>query len=132
MNAPSSRKSDGHILLESTAIANYLTEIHDIDPGLVVCDYQSWDTVGNAALARTVINAILTWRRTSEPLVVSMYISDFHAGRAEEAFRWVFGLAPALPNDLRLEVKSVSTTCVKPSFLMSHICLCPCFCSTSN
>lgn len=116
MNAPSPRKPDGHILLESAAIHNYLAETHKIDPGLVVCDYQSWDTVGNAVFARTVIETILKWRSTSQPLVVSVYISDFHAQRAEVAFGWVFGLAPALPKDVRLDIKSVSTIYMNPFF----------------
>jgi hypothetical protein len=92
MNAPSARAADGTAVFESTAITAYLTS-KGVPAGHIFADFTSWDTVANAWVARSVVEALLQLSTgSSRPLLpVHVFISDFHARRMRAIFEWVFG-----------------------------------------
>jgi uncharacterized SAM-binding protein YcdF (DUF218 family) len=88
MNAPSARAADGTAVFESTAITAYLVS-KGVPASRIFADFTSWDTVGNAWAARSVVESLL--RLSRKDLVVQVFISDFHARRMQAIFEWVFG-----------------------------------------
>ncbi|CAM9757390.1 unnamed protein product [Ectocarpus sp. 4 AP-2014] len=58
MNAPSARGGNGHVVFESTRIAEELVR-GGVPPGSIIADFASWDTVGNAWFARMAVEAML-------------------------------------------------------------------------
>lgn len=58
MNAPSPRNSQGHVLFESTLIAEHLVN-NGVPPEAIICDWASWDTVGNAWFTRLVAESLV-------------------------------------------------------------------------
>ncbi|KAJ1450235.1 hypothetical protein M885DRAFT_61858 [Pelagophyceae sp. CCMP2097] len=106
MNAPSPRDASGAILFESVAMARYVSTAPVSPPAAaVLCDTASWDTVGNAVAARSVVDALLWLNRG--PLSIEIHVSDFHADRTQAAMLWALEAAPAV--DVRLSVVAVSS-----------------------
>lgn len=71
---------------ESTAMAEYLMEKHDVPASALLKDAASMDTIGNAYFSLMLHAAPRGWRSV---LVVT---SAFHMPRTRAAFEWVFGL----------------------------------------
>ena len=67
MNAPSAEQPDGSIIFESARIMQYLVEA-GIPPESVICDFASWDTVGNAWFTRMVVESLLQLITTKSEL----------------------------------------------------------------
>lgn len=99
MNAPQPRGNDGHVIFESTLIAQMLVRegvlTHDI-----VCDFMPWDTIGNAWSVRLAVLSIVKLQRVcnparnGRPLNLDVYISDFHSERMYAAMEWILDLKP--------------------------------------
>jgi len=116
MNAPSAEQPDGSIIFESARIMQYLVEA-GIPPESIICDFASWDTVGNAWFTRMVVESLLqlittnsesqTLNQDSALLQVLVYISDFHADRMRAAMEWLFGLQPQVGEAVQFEVVDV-------------------------
>ena len=58
MNAPSPRNFKGHVVFESSLIAEHLVR-NGVPPEAIICDWATWDTVGNAWFTRLVAEALI-------------------------------------------------------------------------
>ena len=121
-NAPNQKMEDGRIIFECQYTMNQLLEL-GIPKDRIFGDWQSWDTVFNAFVARMFIEGILamtastsessTLRNTKSipPLNVEVFISDFHAARVKAAFDWTFSLTPnLLVADVLSNIHSVNSS----------------------
>lgn len=85
-------------VFESVAGARYLAE-RGYDPGRILMEWSSYDTIGNAYFARM---------HHTDPAALERLVvvtSEFHMERTEAVFRWVYGLPPNLV-DYRLDFRS--------------------------
>ena len=53
MNDPPPRNDEGHMVMEASVIAKHVVG-GGVPPEAIICDWQSWDTVGNAFFTRQV------------------------------------------------------------------------------
>jgi uncharacterized SAM-binding protein YcdF (DUF218 family) len=88
----------GFNLHESTSMAEYLMEKHNIPGDALLKDTASMDTIGNAYYSLCLHATPLAWRD------VEIVTSAFHMARTRAAFEWVWGLSP-----LEINMKFVST-----------------------
>ena len=77
----------GFPIFESRQAAEFLAKA-GVDPGRILTETCSYDTIGNAYFARTLFVDPLSLARC---LVIT---SAFHLPRTRAAFAWVFSLAP--------------------------------------
>jgi hypothetical protein len=77
----------GFPVLESVAGARYLMA-RGVEPDRILLESSSYDTIGNAYLARLLHVDPAGWQRV---LVIT---SRFHMPRTKAIFEWVFGMAP--------------------------------------
>jgi len=115
-NAPNQKMKDGRIIFECQYTMNQLLEL-GISKDRVYGDWQSWDTVFNAFVARMFVEGVLaiTAKNTTSTiprLNVEVFISDFHTARVKAACEWIFGLTPNLLDntDVLLTVHSVNSS----------------------
>ncbi len=85
VHKPPPLDEDGFPIFESRAAAVYLIE-HGADPGRILIESASYDTIGNAYFSRVMHVGPGQFRRL---LVIT---SAFHAPRTEAVFRWVYSL----------------------------------------
>ncbi|KAG2427338.1 hypothetical protein HXX76_012533 [Chlamydomonas incerta] len=76
----------GYVVHESTACARYLLD-RGADPGLLLKEVSSYDTVGNAYFSLTIHALPAGWRR------LAVVTSDFHMPRTAALFGAMYGLA---------------------------------------
>ena len=119
-NAPNQKMEDGRIIFECQYTMNQLLEL-GISKDRIYGDWQSWDTVFNAFVARMFVEGILAMTaspvkslntKSIPPLGVEVFISDFHAARMKAACEWTFALAPNLLDntDVLLNIHSVNSS----------------------
>ena len=122
-NAPNQKMKDGRIIFECQFTMNQLLEL-GVSKDRVYGDWQSWDTVFNAFVARMFVEGILAMTATSTTenstkntksiprLNVEVFISDFHTARVKAACEWTFGLTPNLLEnaDVLLNIHSVNSS----------------------
>ena len=77
----------GFPYFESRQAAAYLVEA-GVDPGRILSETCSYDTIGNAYFSRVLFADPLGLARCQ------VITSEFHLARAEVAFRWVYALQP--------------------------------------
>ena len=81
--------SKKQIIYECDSMAQYLIDkYHTLNPNLILREYTSYDTIGNAYF--TKINHI-------DPLQITKFLvvtSDFHIKRSEYIFNFIFSLKP--------------------------------------
>ena len=75
----------GFPIAEAAAGARYLIE-QGADPGRILIEAASLDTIGNAYFSRVIHVIPRGFRR------LAVVTSDFHMARTEAVFRWVYGL----------------------------------------
>ena len=90
VHKPPPLNPEGFPLYESRQASAFLAN-RGLDPGRILAETCSYDTIGNAYFARVLFADPLGLARM---LVIT---SEFHLARVEAAFAWVFSLAPAGP-----------------------------------
>jgi uncharacterized SAM-binding protein YcdF (DUF218 family) len=83
----------GFVYHESTMMAEYLIDEHDIDPRKILKDTASMDTIGNAYFTRYVHAVPRGWKN------VEVVTSNFHMRRVKAAFEWVWGMPITIENN---------------------------------
>jgi len=83
-HTPQLLNEGGRPIWESAASAAYIVKKYGIDPGDIVMETTSYDTIGNAYFARTQICDPMGWRR------VWVVTSEFHMPRTQAIFDWIF------------------------------------------
>jgi len=91
----------GFIYHESTMMAEYLIDEHDVHPAKILKDTSSMDTIGNAYFTRYVHAVPRGWKN------VEVVTSKFHMRRVKAAFEWVWGMP--LKGDGDTQIRFVST-----------------------
>jgi hypothetical protein len=103
----------GFPISEARAGADYL-RARGVDPGRILLEESSYDTVGNAYFSRVIHAIPRAFRRI---LVIT---SAFHMPRTEAAFRWVYSLdAPGSP--CSLDFDAVPDTGIDPATLAARV-----------
>ena len=109
--------NDGRIMFESQHIVNHLVS-KGVPKNIVFGDIFSWDSVTNAYSLRMFLEGVLLYRglddssseaKKLEKLKVEVFISDFHAERIKESFRFMLGLQPSLLDSVQLNVNIVDS-----------------------
>ena len=91
----------GFIYHESTMMAEYLIDEHDVHPAKILKDTSSMDTIGNAYFTRYVHAVPRGWKN------VEVVTSKFHMRRVKAAFEWVWGMP--LKGNGDTQIRFVST-----------------------
>ncbi len=113
-NAPNLLFDDKRTMFECQHMIQHLIRL-GIERDRIYGDIFSWDTVTNGMTLRTFVDGLLLYFKNnranhSQRLSIQVYISDFHAARAQASFQWVLGLEPSLlVRDVEMEVHSVSS-----------------------
>ncbi|MCB1189592.1 MAG: hypothetical protein H6586_09125 [Flavobacteriales bacterium] len=107
LNSANRLFDDQRIIFECQHVIKHLIKL-GIPKDLIFGDMFSWDTVTNGYSLRLFLEGILLYRmrnylkkntpKKSIPLMVEVFISDFHAARVKAAFEWILGLKPSLKN----------------------------------
>ncbi|KAG6556285.1 hypothetical protein Mapa_002226 [Marchantia paleacea] len=77
------------VMHESTSAAKYLHEKWKVSFSLLLKEWSSYDTEGNAYFALTQHAIPAGWRH------IAIVTSEFHMPRSEAVFEWIFGLEGA-------------------------------------
>lgn len=80
---------EGYPVFESRQAAEFLLG-SGADPGKILSETSSYDSIGNAYFARTLFTDPMSLARCR------IITSEFHLPRIEAIFRWVFSLLPVL------------------------------------
>jgi hypothetical protein len=94
VHKPPPLDAEGYPIFESRQAAQFLLA-KGIQPGRILTEYSSYDTIGNAYFARALF---------CEPLALSQCLvvtSDFHLARCQAIFEWIYSLVP-LQHDFKL------------------------------
>ena len=100
---PPPLQKGGFIYHESTMMAEYLIDTHDVHPGKILKDTSSMDTIGNAYFTRYVHAIPRGWKN------VEVGTSKFHMRRVKAAFEWVWGMPLEGNGDEDTQIRFVST-----------------------
>ena len=100
---PPPLQKGGFIYHESTMMAEYLIDTHDVHPGKILKDTSSMDTIGNAYFTRYVHAIPRGWKN------VEVVTSKFHMRRVKAAFEWVWGMPLEGNGDEDTQIRFVST-----------------------
>lgn len=92
---PHARNQDGSVEHESVAMSRCLVA-EGVEPNLIRAEWQSMDTIGNAAFIRSLLAEPMGLRS------LMVITSDWHMPRAEAIFRWV-GSLPSASSGCRLQ-----------------------------
>jgi len=87
VHKPSPLDPGGYPVFESRAAANYLIE-SGLNPGQILTEICSYDTIGNAYFSRLLFAEPLQLKKL---LVIT---SAFHLPRTKFIFRWIYSLEP--------------------------------------
>jgi hypothetical protein len=135
LNSANSLASDNRIVFESQHTLRHLVQL-GVPKEMTYGDSFSWDTVTNAMVLRMFVEGVQEFRRSNEdnfitasapvppdktsdgtaaprmtklkPLILEVFISDFHADRVRAAFDWVLNLAPKV-QATELRINSVGS-----------------------
>lgn len=99
VHKPPPLDQDGFPLFESRQAASYLIS-RGVDPGKLLTETSSYDTIGNAYFARVLFAEPFSLRR------LHVITSAFHFPRTELIFKWIFALAP-VQGEFELSFESV-------------------------
>ena len=100
---PPPLQKGGFIYHESTMMAEYLIDTHDVHPGKILKDTSSMDTIGNAYFTRYVHAIPRGWKN------VEVVTSKFHMRRVKAAFEWVWGMPLEGNGNEDTQIRFVST-----------------------
>eukprot|EP00762_Andalucia_godoyi_P000797 ANDGO_03702.mRNA.1 hypothetical protein GUITHDRAFT_77545 len=79
-------------ILESIAEAKYLVDKHHVNPRIIFCEKNSYDTIGNAYYCRMLFTDPFQWRK------LHIVTSAFHMARSKAIFDWIFSLTDSAGN----------------------------------
>lgn len=113
VHKPAPASSKGYPIFESRAAAEYLLSA-GIDPGMILTEIASYDTIGNAYFSRQLMAEPLGLQRL---LIVT---SQFHLPRTKAAFEWVYQLTP-LEIDFQLSFQGVDDAGLEDPALEARI-----------
>lgn len=116
LNSANTAMGDGRIIFECQHMIKHLLSL-GVERERIYGDFMSWDTVTNALVARQMVEGFLSaQKKMTLPLLIEVFISDFHLERVECAFTWVFGLKPSILGDkVLLTVHNVSSASLNGS-----------------
>jgi uncharacterized SAM-binding protein YcdF (DUF218 family) len=101
VHKPPPLDGDGYPVFESRLGAAYLIR-SGVDPGFILCETASYDTIGNAFFSRVFHVDPRGFKRL---LIIT---SDSHMPRTQAIFQWVYGLtSPGNPGDYSLHFEAM-------------------------
>jgi hypothetical protein len=112
LNSPNRRSADERIIFECQKTIEHLQSLQ-IPKSQIFGDFLSWDTVTNGLTLRLFLEGYLEeyLHAPSSPsprrVIISVFISDFHATRVKLTFEWILNLAPSLSSHTALEMSLV-------------------------
>ena len=112
VHKPPPLDQSGFPLFESRQAASYLIS-RGIDPGKLLTETISYDTIGNAYFARILFAEPFSMER------LHLLTSEFHLPRTEAIFRWIFSLAP-VHGPFELSFESVPDQGLSPQALLAR------------
>jgi len=104
----------GFPLYESDAGGRFLIDTHGVAPDHVRAEWQSLDTIGNAAFARWLLTDPNP--RIRDLLVIT---SEFHMPRTRKIFEWVYGL-PSDSGKYKLSFETVPNVGLNDAELLAR------------
>ena len=104
---------EGFPVFESRAGAKYLLEA-GLDPGRILTEICSYDTIGNAYFARVLFTDPLGLGR------IHLITSAFHLPRVQAAFQWIYSLTPIMAEP-GLSFEGTPDTGLSPAALKARV-----------